>query len=214
MTFRWKLAQYFEIRWWRRYLRDKDVSAYIDWKKTYWHNFLKKAALEVPLGASVLDAGCGPAGIFMVLDGRQVEALDPLLGQYERALAHFRRRDYPGICFVEGALETFEPPTLYDWVFCLNALNHVANLEHCVDRLAALTAPGGTLVISVDVHNHLWLKRLFRAFPGDVLHPHQHDLKEYGHLLEHCGCKVVKTLCLKKEEIFSYYLLVVQKSGI
>lgn len=214
MTFRWKLAQFFEIRWWHHYLRNKDVSTYLDWKKAYWRDFLKHAGMEVPLGACVLDAGCGPAGIFMVLDGRQVEALDPLLGQYERELAHFKRTDYPNVRFVESPLESFEPPKLYDWVFCLNAINHVADLKRCFDRLAALTAPGGTIAISVDAHNYPWLKHLFRAIPGDVLHPHQYDLKEYESLLDNKECRIVRTLCLKKEMIFGYYLLVAQKSGI
>lgn len=208
MTFRWRLAQFFEIRWWRHYLGNKDKSAYLDWKKTYWRDFLQKAGIEVPLEATVLDAGCGPAGIFIALDKQLVDALDPLLSQYEAQLPHFRRADYPNVHFVECLLEVFDPAKSYDLVFCLNAINHVADLERCFDRLVALTTPGGMVAVSVDAHNHAWLKGLFRAFQGDVLHPHQLGLKEYEALLTRRDCQIERRIPIKKSVIFTYYLLI------
>ena len=208
MAFRWQLAQFFEIRWWRRYLRNKDHGVYTAWKKAYWRDFLAKTGLEVPLNARVLDAGCGPAGIFMMFNKQQVDALDPLLGLYERQLPHFRRSDYPNVRFFESRLEAFETKTIYDLVFCVNAINHVADLDLCLDRLVALVAPGGKIVMSVDAHNYPCLKRLFRFFPADILHPHQYGLKEYEALLVERGCKIERVLSLKKELIFTYYLLV------
>ena len=109
MQLRWQIAQFFEMRWWRRYLSGKEKDAYLDWKKNYWRALLDRLDLSIPNGATVLDAGCGPAGIFTVLPTNKVDALDPLLDQYERHLPHFRKSDYPQVHFICAPLEQFEP---------------------------------------------------------------------------------------------------------
>ena len=40
-TMKWKLAQFLELIWWKRYLRKKKVSEYVVWKKEYWNNVNK-----------------------------------------------------------------------------------------------------------------------------------------------------------------------------
>lgn len=212
MNPRWHIAQFFEIRWWRRYLKHRDKSGYLNWKRGYWLDFLQKSDLQLPPGARVLDAGCGPAGIFMILEEQHVDALDPLLNQYEKSLPHFRRGDYPQVHFVDAPLESFFPDDNYDFVFCLNAINHVADLPRCLDRLAALTRPGGSLALSVDAHNHALLKHLFRLAPADILHPHQHDLSEYRDMLGDRGFQVTDAILIKKEAIFNYHLLLARKA--
>lgn len=205
---RWRIAQFFELRWWQRYLAGKDRQAYLEWKRTYWRRFLEMGDIQIPLGARVLDAGCGPAGIFTILETSVVHALDPLLDQYEAALPHFRRADYPNVQFFNQPLENFFPPENYDLVFCLNAINHVADLGAAFDRLVALTRPGGTLFVSVDAHNFRLLKPIFRLVPGDILHPHQYDLPEYEAMLTQRGLRLERTVLVKKELIFNYFLLV------
>ena len=211
MTFRWRIAQFFEIRWWRRYLHARDPKEYLDWKRAYWRNFLLKSGIEFDSGARILDAGCGPAGIFTILENHTVDALDPLLIEYERKLPHFKRADFPNIRFFCQPLETFSIDFQYDAVFCLNAINHVAELDVCLDRLAALTNPGSVLALSVDAHNYGWLKRLFRLFPGDVLHPQQFDLREYREMLRERGFEVEREVLVKRERVFGYWLLVGRK---
>ncbi|HRI58801.1 MAG TPA: class I SAM-dependent methyltransferase [Saprospiraceae bacterium] len=212
MNLRWHVAQFCEIRWWRRYLARRDKTVYLDWKRRYWLDFLQKSGLHLPPNTGVLDAGCGPAGIFMILHDQTVDALDPLLHRYEILLPHFRRSDYPQVRFFNQRLEDFFPDRTYDLVFCLNAINHVADLPHCLDRLAALTRPGGVLALSVDAHNFHWIKRLFRLLPADILHPHQYDLEEYRAMLTGRGFVPDKTVLMKKGSIFSYHLLVALKA--
>lgn len=207
MQLRWQIAQFFEMRWWRRYLSGKEKEAYLDWKKAYWKALLDRLGLHMHASASVLDAGCGPAGIFTVLASHKVDALDPLLDVYEQQLIHFRRSDYPDVHFICLPLEQFTPEKPYDYVFCLNAINHVADLRLCLDRLLACTRKGGNLLISIDTHNYRLLKRLFRLIPGDILHPHQYDLSEYQTMLTSRGFRIDQTVLLKKEWIFSYYLI-------
>ncbi|MEM6726326.1 MAG: class I SAM-dependent methyltransferase [Bacteroidota bacterium] len=81
-NWRWRLAQAAEIRWWQRYLRKKEPESYLSWKRDYWENFLEKIQCIVPSQAHILDAGCGPAGIFTIFPENQVTAIDPLLYHY------------------------------------------------------------------------------------------------------------------------------------
>ena len=211
LSLQWRVAQFLERRWWQRYLHKRDKTQYLAWKTNYWRDFLKKTGLSLPYPARILDAGCGPAGIFTILNEHQVDALDPLITAYEQDLPHFRPADYPWVRFVTCPLEQFEATAVYDAVFCLNAINHVSDLPLCLARLADCCAPQGALVLSVDVHRHPWLKPLFRAIPGDALHPQQHSLQEYEEMLKNLHLRPLKKVCLKQEAIFEYWLLVFQK---
>ncbi len=204
MNLRWKIAQYFEARWWRNYLKGKSLPDYLDWKRQYWFDFLKKIGVEVPPNASVLDAGCGPAGIFLVFPENRVTAIDPLLGKYRPIFPHFTDGSLRNARFVEVPLEQLDASQKYDVVFCLNAINHVADLEVCLKKLREVTRSGGRLVLSVDAHNWLFFKHIFQLVPGDILHPHQLDLEGYKKRLMENGFQIEAIKPLKREFFFSY----------
>ena len=148
----------------------------------------------------------------MIFNNHKVDALDPLLDDYEAKLPHFKRENYPNVQFFSQPLESFsDKKSVYDTVFCLNAINHVADLQRAFDVLVDATKSGGTLVVSIDAHNFSALKTIFQALPGDVLHPHQFDLAEYSAMLTSRGCKIERTLLKKSEFIFNYYVLVATK---
>ncbi|MEO6151222.1 MAG: hypothetical protein ABIP28_13720, partial [Mucilaginibacter sp.] len=96
-TLRWRVAQLFEARWWKKYLAHKDVTTYLKWKRGYWQNVLERIGknLNMQPGQHILDAGCGPAGIFIILDEYKVTAVDPLLDTYSATLPHFKPGMYP-----------------------------------------------------------------------------------------------------------------------
>lgn len=219
MNFRWKIAQAAEIRWWQRYLKNKNTANYAVWKSDYWKKLLNEIGLSVLENYTVpaqeiLDAGCGPAGIFMVLTPQNhLTALDPLLDEYEKKLPHFKRNYYPKIRFISQSLESFDSAGKnFDYVFCLNAINHVNDLQIAVDNLVQLTKPGGTLIVSIDAHRSRLLKHIFAALPGDILHPHQHTLYDYRRMFQSRGCAEIKVVLKKEELIFNYYILVLKKS--
>jgi 2-polyprenyl-6-hydroxyphenyl methylase/3-demethylubiquinone-9 3-methyltransferase len=212
-TLRWKVAQAFEIRWWRQYLKGKSKADYLAWKRQYWLDFLAKCHIQVPTSASVMDAGCGPAGIFMVFEQQpKVVALDPLLDRYESDLQHFSRADYPTVQFAHQQLEDWDATQQFDYVFCLNAINHVADLDRCMDLLCDTAA--SNLIVSIDAHNYPLFKKLFRLAPSDILHPHQYDLAEYQAMLTARGFDITETICMKKEFFFDYYVLVTSKRKV
>lgn len=206
------MAQRLEIKWWRRYLRQQEVDIYLAKKKAYWRRMLTQIGLELAPMTSVLDAGCGPAGIFMIMSGQRVTAVDPLIIHYEHDLPHFSSAHYPWVAFQRAKIEDLPPNPIYDYVFCLNAINHVEDLPRALDALTSQLAPGGTLVLSVDTHRFSGLKYLFRLLPGDVLHPHQHDWREYQEMIRARGLDILDTHCLKREPIFDYQLLIAQKA--
>lgn len=212
-NWRWKFAQFAERIWWRNYLRNKEVNSYLDWKRSYWKNLLSQTLpfMQLPNGASILDVGCGPAGIYMALDEYRVEAFDPLIEQYEADLPHFRKSFYPGVQFYKAGLEDFESRKTFDAVFCMNAINHVHDIAKSFDRLITFGHPGTFFVITIDAHNYNLLKRLFSLLPGDILHPHQYTLDEYLTMLTQRNCKIISSQCLKHDTIFDHYLVIAQK---
>ncbi len=207
----WRIAQWAEIHWWNGYLNDKPVDGYRKNKKAYWHRLLEDLDLSLPRHTRILDVGCGPAGIFTILEDNDVTALDPLIGAYALSLDHFNPRDYPWVTFKEATIEAFSDIP-YPLVFCLNAINHVHHWSLALDKLTALTKPGGTMILSSDIHKYPWLKKIFRLFPGDILHPHQHGLAEYVHALQSRGWRIIRKRTLKPGRIFDYWGVIAQKA--
>ncbi len=205
---RWKIAQAAEIRWWQRYLNKKPKTDYLKWKEQYWQDLLSRIDVHPQAGERVLDVGCGPAGVFMSLPDNEVDAVDPLLNSYADKLAHFDQADYPNTTFHALPFEAYHTDNQYDTVFCLNAINHVADLSLCFDKLVHLTKPGGTLVVSIDAHNHNFFKKIFRLLPGDILHPHQYDLSEYQAMLTSRNCTLNDSILFNEHFFFNYYVLV------
>ena len=205
---RWKIAQKAELRWWQRYLKGKPRADYLNWKKAYWKTLIQQTGLSLQAEESVLDAGCGPAGIFTILKDQEVVALDPLLESYEEKLEHFKKTDYPKVKFVSQSLEAYQPAQFFDKVFCLNAINHVADLDKSLDKLIQMIKPEGQLILSIDAHNFKFLKPIFRMIPGDILHPHQYDLQEYKDMLTSSGIHISKSILYQKAFLFNYYILI------
>ncbi len=203
---KWTLAQALEIRWWRQYLRGKSVDGYLDQKKAYWQRVLTH--LDVgEVNGRILDAGCGPAGIFTIFPQQEIVAVDPLLERYAAELAHFNPAWYPNVQFISKPLEAFAANEKYDFLFCLNAINHVKDIDKAMDQLLAAARPGATLVLSIDAHKYAALKWLFRTIPGDALHPHQYDLAEYRAMLTGRGCSIHQEWISKTGKIFDYIFL-------
>lgn len=212
-TLKWRLAQSLERRWWISYLKNQSVEEYRSWKAEYWQRVYAKVSNIVGLdkSQSVLDAGCGPAGIFSIFKENNVTAIDPLLDRYEKDLDVFNKVDYPNVDFVTSTMEEFVPVEPFHMVCCMNAINHVSDLKKAFDQLSAFTRPSGYCLLSIDAHNHQFLKHLFRAIPGDMLHPHQYDLAEYQEMFEQSGFDLLDTFLLKKHPIFDYYLFLGKK---
>lgn len=212
-TLKWRIAQKLERWWWQQYLNKQTPEEYRKWKTEYWKKFygIVKDIVNLEPSQSIADLGCGPAGIYTIFTQNKVIAVDPLLGKYEEDLSLFNKSDYPNIDFVTSGIEDFNIENPFELVCCLNAINHVNNLQLSFQKLADATIENGYCLLSVDAHNHKLLKHLFRAIPGDALHPHQYDLSEYQQMMIDVGFEIVKTELYKRHPIFNYYLLLAKK---
>jgi 2-polyprenyl-3-methyl-5-hydroxy-6-metoxy-1,4-benzoquinol methylase len=211
---RWKTAQFAERKWWQRYLKNKDVDTYLQWKKEYWQGLTSKCNhyFSIKKEDTILDAGCGPAGVFIAFHENKVTAFDPLLDSYENDLPHFEKKMYPNVSFENAGLEDFKSVEKFDLLFCMNAINHVHDIEKSFDNLVSLAKQNAHLIITIDAHTHTIFKKIFKLFPGDILHPHQYDLNEYQNMLIQRGCKIIGTELLKHEFFFDHYMLIAKKN--
>ena len=207
------MAQALERRWWKRYLGDKDPATYRTWKAAYWNDLLApyQESLNLDRPQRILDAGCGPAGINLVLDRHDVVAIDPLLDRYATDLAAWPELRHKNVDYRNTSLEAFRPKALFDGACCLNAINHVNDLDRALDALFAAVKPGGWILLGIDAHTATWRKHLFRAIPGDALHPHQHDAAEYTTMLTARGASILRTDTHKPGRIFDYVLVLARK---
>ena len=214
-TWKWKLAQTLEYKWWQRYLKEKNPDEYLRWKESYWLDLLQSVSkhISLPEGKVILDAGCGPAGIFMALKGNRVDAIDPLLDKY-RQLPHFQQQHFPWTNFNTIPIESLEETEKYDIIFCMNAINHVNDINACYDHLVRALKPDGVIVISTDAHKYSFLKKIFQVLPGDMLHPVQLDIQEYNHLLTARNVSILENFRYKSELIFDYYITIGRKQPI
>lgn len=211
---RWKIAQWAERKWWKNYLKNKNVQDYLLWKKNYWEHFLQSIQLENSIQAhhSVVDLGCGPAGIFMLFNSKNTTALDPLIDNYQKDLEHFDKKNYPEIEFINSDIEAYKPEKKFDFIFCINAINHVDSIEKGFLSLTACAHEKSTLIISIDAHNYALLKKIFQLIPGDILHPHQYSLNDYKNMLIAHDWRIEQCILKDKAFIFNYYILVAKRN--
>ena len=199
---RWKIAQWFEQRWWKSYLADKNLQDYLDWK-----SFIAELHLQHPNRRGILDTGCRQAGIFTVLSDNEFLATDPLLNQYAQQLQHSNKADYPWINFEQKTIEEINFNETFDLVFCLNVINHVKNLDRYYDNLISAAKTGGKLIFSVDSHNFTVPKLLFRLLPLDIIYPRQYELNEYQRHFTERDLKILRSTKIKSSFLFDYYAL-------
>jgi SAM-dependent methyltransferase len=121
-----------------------------------WASFTDRVLASAGLGAGMaaLDAGCGP-GEVMRLMGRRVGSsgrvtgvdIDPQVGAF--GLARLRAEEPGDFHFHAADLLTGDPVpgAPFDLVFSRFLLLHMDDPVAMVRRLAALTRPGGTLVL-------------------------------------------------------------------
>jgi 2-polyprenyl-6-hydroxyphenyl methylase/3-demethylubiquinone-9 3-methyltransferase len=168
-------------------------------------------ALPAP-GACVLDVGCGPAGIFMILEQQQVLAMDPLQADYV-ASGLLAPAAFPWVTFHTGNLEAV-PDAIdragpYPTIFCMNVLNHVGDVARCLESLHRMCTTDASVILSIDVHRTRFFKRLLRILPLDRLHPHQLMLSDYERMLVGNGFSVVGKAPIWKRGVMAHWLLVV-----
>ncbi len=211
MKTRWHIAQATESLWWRWYLHRRNPADYLQWKTEYWRHFFERFELDLQPQGALLEVGCGPAGVGLVLPCERLTLLDPLLKRYQELFPAITQRSLAGCRLVYQPLESWETHEKFEHIYCFNVINHCQDLERCAHKLTYLLQDGGSLYLSTDCHRHESLKLLFRRIPADVLHPQQYDLGDYVALFEGKGLELQATHCVHRGRIFEYQLLIFKK---
>lgn len=96
----------------------------------------------------VLDIGCGPRGSLEWADmtARRV-GIDPLVPEYLQFGVDKHKMDY----VASGSERIPFPDGYFDIVACLNALDHVDDLDATIQEVKRITKRGGTFLLSVEI---------------------------------------------------------------
>jgi SAM-dependent methyltransferase len=202
---KWHVAQFLEKKWWQKYLHRKSPSQYLNWKKDYWRSFLEQ--VDVPfsrLQGPVLDVGCGPAGVYIILDDYDVTAVDPLIEFYEIHLPVFARDAYPRVRFVTQDFESWETNTSYRTITCFNAINHFHHPDQSLSKIKQIASEETDIYLTIDTHKYILFKWFFQWVPVDALHPHQWDTKDCLRKFDLAGFKVIQMRRLRGNFLFHY----------
>jgi glycosyltransferase involved in cell wall biosynthesis/ubiquinone/menaquinone biosynthesis C-methylase UbiE len=114
------------------------------------------AARWVPRGARVLDFGCGPGRLSMLLAraGYRVHGVDPSEGMIEQA--HALIQDGLAMEFEQGADAAALETGAYDAVVCSSVIEYVAKPRGLLDELHRALRPSGILIVSFANRASFW----------------------------------------------------------
>jgi SAM-dependent methyltransferase len=121
--------------------------------------FVEAARRFAPPGSTILDFGCGPGRISVMLarSGFRVRGVDPAPGMLREAAAqHLAGLD------VEFAAVQEEhpslPPGAFDCVVCSSVIEYVPSAADLLSAFHATLRPNGVLILSFANRLSLWLK--------------------------------------------------------
>lgn len=141
------LKSRYELAYWRSRRREEGRLRH------HWYRDLFTTLFELPEsfydGKRVLDIGCGPRGSLEWATGaaRRV-GLDPLVADYRALGIEDHAMEYVG---APAEAMPFGDAS-FDVVTTINSLDHVDDLDATLGEIARVLAPGGTLLVAVDVH--------------------------------------------------------------
>lgn len=139
--------------------------------------------LDLPQGARILEAGCGPGGNIDMLAGfGTVDAFDPSSLAIDFAGQTRARR------LAIGSLPDAIPfDDDYDLVTAFDVLEHVQDDHDAIMALTRRLKPGGRLILTVPAHPVLWSEHDERNH-----HFRRYTPPAFRRLVAHTGLSIVK----------------------
>lgn len=181
---RWQQAQAEELECWSYNQERVSDPRYMAKKREYWQQMLHRVGFQEEIlhdgGQKILEVGCGPTGIFILLDAiaDNYTILDPLLDEYQKLYTH---PFYPAhsISLPLEDLRIDKNTSRFDRVFAINCVDHVRDLRLFLERLSDVSSREGTIYLAVNTHERKSTARIWRWLQW-VLEPHHpyHFTKE------------------------------------
>jgi len=146
---RWMIAQKAEADYWHG--KNVLIRGYNRIKQKY-ASIMQCYAAALPNDIDILDLGCGPTCPAQFIGKGRKTFVDPLLDQFRRA--------FPGTLpqgkFIASMAEDMDSPDAsFDFILCINALNHMQNPELVLNEVDRLLKPHGVFIISVITYPQL-----------------------------------------------------------
>jgi len=138
-------------------------------------------------GRALLDFGCGQGELL----GREIGLFERVVGVdvSDNAL-EFTREKLGGSPKAELYRYESGMPSMeggFDWVTCLDVLEHLEDPERAVREIFALTAPGGRIIVTVPNWYDIIKVRVLRMSP---FHLHAHTPWGWAAMLERAGFRM------------------------
>jgi SAM-dependent methyltransferase len=136
-----------ELKYWsERYSAENQILSNTHYEPLYTSAF--ELDCSAYSGKRILDIGCGPRGSLEWADvAAQRVGLDPLVPDYRKLGIDRHKMEY---CAAPSHKIPF-PDGHFDFVTCLNALDHVDDFEGTVGEIKRVTKPGGFFLLSVEI---------------------------------------------------------------
>ena len=118
---------------------------YDGWKRRAWYYYRWLARIlveEVPVGARVLDVGCGTGGL--------LDAVKPAYGvgvDLSPAMVRLARGRFPRLQFRVGDAEALAPGEVFDWVMVVDVLEHLGDPRSALASVRRACHPESRVIV-------------------------------------------------------------------
>lgn len=167
----WERVQKIE----RDYHAKKDPNTALELKRRYWAGLLDalpEGAVSIEPETRVLDVGCGGTSILLTLPHGRRTGVDPLMDFYLEKFTYLKDHD---IRWLKQTTEEFSDDEKFDLIFSINMLDHTIDPAASAQNFSDLLAPGGRLVLLLNVHTTAFWRRYYELFYRFVDPPHPHQ---------------------------------------
>ena len=187
---------------------EKRAERYIDFDKQGYLRYLRALVLvKIKSGARVLDVGCKHAYLRDILNEREldcdyygVDISEKVINSIKDEKGNFQ------VCDVMRGLPFEEEQ--FDYIFCLELLEHVENPTFLLKELHRTLAKKGTLLLSVpNPYNWIAILANIMKQPGSEGHIHSFSFRDLQTLLKFTGFSI-------EGKIGTYALLPYTRHGI
>lgn len=140
-----------EVRFWENLRKEKGDGfeafrlAELQDKTEHFPSFSTQTGFGLDLGSGLLSV--------LELSGKEFIAIDPLMDEFNnifpldnRRVGYAKQTNVNKIDFADG---------LFDWVFCVNVIDHTAEPKLLIEEVARVLKPGGTFYFEVNFDDHL-----------------------------------------------------------
>jgi SAM-dependent methyltransferase len=195
---RWDIATKHELSTWNTQKELFTSKSYLDSKKRYWDGIINGLPFKIQKNMQILEVGCGPMGITLVLKAGRIFGLDPLINEFRK---NFKIPPY--YKYIPKKIEDYKTDEKFDVIFAMQVLDHVDDIKKTAKVTESLLKECGFLVVEMRCSNHTPIKHYFNIFGRFIDPNHPHHPKKIDVIKLFSKLKIVE---MKINKNYKYYL--------